>query len=199
MPRDAHGRFEQLCEVQQPDGAHRCTRPAGHDGPHVATVGPYRPELPALATWPAQRDVDAAVAMGAAMRAALAGGLACDLCGDQGPLLLKARCHLTAPLQVVLDGDTLILKCYLPDCGREVARFQIARGDVAEQLRLAWNARGAADAKAVESRLRELVAGEIVGAGIARHVAEAVHALDRGDVTVGLGGVAASGTAGTTG
>ncbi len=51
----------------------------------------------------------------------------CELCGDQGPLLLKARCHLTAPLMVTLDGDTLILSCYLPDCGKEVARFQIVR------------------------------------------------------------------------
>lgn len=34
---------------------------------------------------------------------------------------------------------------------------------ISEQLRLAWNARGAADAQAVEHRLRELVAGEIIG------------------------------------
>lgn len=52
---------------------------------------------------------------------------ACDLCGDQGPLLLKARCHLTAPLQVELDGDIMIIRCYLPTCRREVARFKIHR------------------------------------------------------------------------
>jgi len=51
----------------------------------------------------------------------------CDLCGDQGPLLLTSKCHLTAPLQAVLDGDTLILKCYVPECGREVARFKVVR------------------------------------------------------------------------
>lgn len=51
----------------------------------------------------------------------------CDLCGDQGPLLLKAKCHLTAPLAVTLDGDVLIVRCYLPACGREVARFNIVR------------------------------------------------------------------------
>lgn len=50
---------------------------------------------------------------------------------------------------------------------------------IAEQLRLIWNARGAADGQAVESRIRELVAGEIVGAGIARHVAEAIQKVDR--------------------
>lgn len=49
------------------------------------------------------------------------------MCGDQGPLLLKARCHLTAPLSVTLDGDELIVRCYLPTCGREVARFRIVR------------------------------------------------------------------------
>lgn len=51
----------------------------------------------------------------------------CDLCGDQGPLLLHAKCHLTAPLKVTLDGDTLIVACYLPECGREVARFKVVR------------------------------------------------------------------------
>ena len=51
----------------------------------------------------------------------------CDLCGDQGALLLKAKCHLTAPLSVELDGNTLILRCYLPECGREVARFVVLR------------------------------------------------------------------------
>ena len=54
-------------------------------------------------------------------------GEECELCGDQGALLLKARCHMTAPLQAVLDGDTLILKCYLPTCGKEVVRFKIQR------------------------------------------------------------------------
>jgi hypothetical protein len=57
----------------------------------------------------------------------------CDLCGDQGPLLLKSRCHLTAPLQAVLEGETLILSCYLPECGKEVARFQVARAPLTEQ------------------------------------------------------------------
>lgn len=51
----------------------------------------------------------------------------CDLCGDQGPLLLHARCHLTAPLQIEMDGDELIIRCYVPDCRREVARFKIQR------------------------------------------------------------------------
>ena len=54
----------------------------------------------------------------------------CDVCGDQGPLLLRARCHLTAPLLVTLDGNTLILQCYLPDCRREVARFEVQRGSL---------------------------------------------------------------------
>ncbi len=53
------------------------------------------------------------------------------------------------------------------------------RSIVSEHETLAWNARGAADAKAVESRIRELVAGEIVGAGIAIHVADAIRKVDR--------------------
>jgi hypothetical protein len=51
----------------------------------------------------------------------------CEMCGDQGPLLLHARCHMTAPLKAELDGDTLILRCYLPSCNREVTRFKIER------------------------------------------------------------------------
>ena len=50
----------------------------------------------------------------------------CDLCGDQGPLLLHAVCHLTAPLRVTRDGDLLVVSCYVPSCGREVARFRLA-------------------------------------------------------------------------
>lgn len=51
----------------------------------------------------------------------------CDLCDDQGPLFMRARCHLTAPLQVTLDGDVLILRCYVPECSREVARYPVVR------------------------------------------------------------------------
>jgi hypothetical protein len=50
----------------------------------------------------------------------------CDLCGDQGPLVLMSRCHFTAPLRVERNGESLILRCYLPECGREVARFKLA-------------------------------------------------------------------------
>lgn len=53
----------------------------------------------------------------------------CEFCGDQGPLLLKAKCHLTAPLLAELDGSTLILKCYLPSCMKEVARFTVVRDE----------------------------------------------------------------------
>jgi len=52
----------------------------------------------------------------------------CELCGDQPSqeeMHLRAKCHLTAPLQVTLDGQVLILRCYLPNCGREVARFRV--------------------------------------------------------------------------
>lgn len=56
----------------------------------------------------------------------------CDLCNEKGgpasELVLRSRCHLTAPLAVKLvDGKTLVLSCYVPECGREVARFEIAR------------------------------------------------------------------------
>lgn len=52
----------------------------------------------------------------------------CELCSDQPEVVyLHARCHLTAPLQASLQGNVLILCCYLPSCGREVARFKVER------------------------------------------------------------------------
>ena len=53
----------------------------------------------------------------------------CDLCADSTGhpemLYLHARCHLTAPLQAILEGDILTLRCYLPDCRRVVARLRV--------------------------------------------------------------------------
>ena len=49
----------------------------------------------------------------------------CDLCGDF-PVTLSAKCHPTAPLMVQMeDVETLVLYCYLPECGREVARLKV--------------------------------------------------------------------------
>jgi hypothetical protein len=54
----------------------------------------------------------------------------CEFCGDVSEaMFLHARCHPTAPLMVRKEGDTLILSCYLPDCAREVARFQLAKAE----------------------------------------------------------------------
>lgn len=50
---------------------------------------------------------------------------------------------------------------------------------IVDHLRQVWNARGAADTQAVESRIRELVADEVIGAGVARHVSEAIRKVDR--------------------
>lgn len=49
----------------------------------------------------------------------------CDLCSNQSPFVLHARCHITAPLQASLEGDILILRCYVPECCREVAKFKV--------------------------------------------------------------------------
>lgn len=60
----------------------------------------------------------------------------CGLCNDQGPLVLRAKCHLTAPLAVERNGDELIIRCYVPECNREVARFKIDVPMTAEQIRI---------------------------------------------------------------
>ena len=51
----------------------------------------------------------------------------CDFCGDtETALFLMPRCHPLAPLRAVKDGDMLVLRCYVPECDREVARLQLA-------------------------------------------------------------------------
>ena len=51
----------------------------------------------------------------------------CELCGDvDGRLFLQARCHPSAPLRAVKEGNVLILRCYLPECDREVVRLRLA-------------------------------------------------------------------------
>jgi hypothetical protein len=62
--------------------------------------------------------------MAKAKKSALPDG--CDLCEDnKGPLFLHARCHLTAPLQASMEDGVLTLRCYIPECGRVVAKFKV--------------------------------------------------------------------------
>ena len=50
----------------------------------------------------------------------------CELCGDVSTtLFLHSRCHPTAPLRAEKSGNLLTLRCYLPECGRVVARLQL--------------------------------------------------------------------------
>lgn len=50
----------------------------------------------------------------------------CDLCADTGTLRLLAACHPAAPLRVELSEDGVMeLFCYIPECGRDVARFKV--------------------------------------------------------------------------
>jgi len=53
--------------------------------------------------------------------------VACELCGDtSAAMFLVSRCHPSAPLRVIKDGDVLILRCYVPECNREVVRLRLA-------------------------------------------------------------------------
>lgn len=58
----------------------------------------------------------------------------CDLCGDQpeAGTVLYSNCHYTAPLKARMEGDTLILSCYVPECSREVARFKVTAWEMAK-------------------------------------------------------------------
>lgn len=51
----------------------------------------------------------------------------CDLCGDnQGPLDVRAACHMTAPLSASLEDGILTLRCYVPTCNRVVCSFRVS-------------------------------------------------------------------------
>lgn len=51
----------------------------------------------------------------------------CEFCGDtNGEMFLHPRCHPTAPLLAVKEGDWLTLRCYIPHCNREVVRLRLA-------------------------------------------------------------------------
>ena len=58
---------------------------------------------------------------------------ACTLCGDvDRALFLRARCHPSAPLRAIKEGDVLVLRCYVPDCDREVVRLDLAGATLTE-------------------------------------------------------------------
>lgn len=49
----------------------------------------------------------------------------CEFCGDTTEaMFLQARCHPIAPLIAKIENGVLVLSCYVPECGREVARFK---------------------------------------------------------------------------
>jgi len=49
----------------------------------------------------------------------------CELCGDF-PVILAGRCHPSAPVRVVmLDAETLEIRCYLPECDRHITTLKV--------------------------------------------------------------------------
>lgn len=53
--------------------------------------------------------------------------LKCEFCGDvPHEIFLHAKCHLTAPLQVSIVDGWILIRCYLPECLRLVAKFKLA-------------------------------------------------------------------------
>lgn len=50
----------------------------------------------------------------------------CELCGDF-PVYLSGRCHPTAPVRMVMvDENTVEVRCYLPDCDRFICTLKLA-------------------------------------------------------------------------
>ncbi len=56
--------------------------------------------------------------------------LGCDLCqgqdGKPEAIYLHGLCHMTAPCEASIEDGHLVLRCYVPDCRREIARFEIS-------------------------------------------------------------------------
>jgi hypothetical protein len=48
----------------------------------------------------------------------------CDLCEGADAVTVRARCHLTAPLLVSIEGGELVLRC--SSCLREVLRMPLS-------------------------------------------------------------------------
>lgn len=52
--------------------------------------------------------------------------MGCELCGDW-PVVLRPKCHPTAPLRLEMpDRNTLVAYCYVPSCNRKVAEFKVS-------------------------------------------------------------------------
>ncbi len=52
----------------------------------------------------------------------------CDLCEGDGPVRLFAKCHLGGPLMLTIEGEEIIVRCYVPECRREVVRLPFTKG-----------------------------------------------------------------------
>lgn len=51
----------------------------------------------------------------------------CNLCGDSaGPVHVRAKCHLTAPLRAELADGVLKLYCHATECNRLVAAVLVS-------------------------------------------------------------------------
>lgn len=60
--------------------------------------------------------------------------LGCDLCQDEDgkpqAIFIHGRCHMSAPSWVSIEDGHLVVRCYVPDCQREIARFEIVEAHV---------------------------------------------------------------------
>ena len=55
----------------------------------------------------------------------------CDLCSDNtGPMHVRSRCHMTAPLRAEIWDGVITLFCYVPTCNRVVSQMRITAIEV---------------------------------------------------------------------
>lgn len=56
----------------------------------------------------------------------------CEFCEElkgmpQDQMYIHAKCHMHAPLHAELVEDTLILRCYMPECRRIVVTYHVIK------------------------------------------------------------------------
>ncbi len=49
----------------------------------------------------------------------------CSECGSKGQLYIHGKCHIESPLEAIVDGDKVTIKCFT--CKKPIVKFEIGK------------------------------------------------------------------------
>lgn len=49
----------------------------------------------------------------------------CSECGSKGQLYIHGKCHIESPLEAIVDGDRVTIKCFT--CKKPIVKFEIGK------------------------------------------------------------------------